>query len=74
MLTVHLADVFSSLSWETLHFSSVKRKLAGTLLFPHGSGEGVTSHDLAGGVLLNWFETKLADTAKVDVLKYLSLP
>lgn len=53
MFTVHLADVFSSLSWESLHFSSVRRKLGGTLLFPRGSGEGLTSHDLAGGQVLN---------------------
>lgn len=50
--TVHLADVFSSLSWESLHFSSVRRKLAGTLFFSRGSGEALTSHDLTGGQVL----------------------
>lgn len=41
VFTVHLADVFPSLSWESLHFPSVRRKLAATLLFSRGSGEGV---------------------------------
>lgn len=52
VFTVHLADVFSSLSWESLHFFSVRRKLAGTLLFSRGLGEVLTSHDLTRGLVL----------------------